>query len=107
MDKVARLSSNNRNELFTETAARRNMTPAIVEKDFWVTWIPVPGTFKLVPQDSVMKAVRDDYRAMRNMIFGTYPDIDTVMNVLLVLEKEINKTAIRPNRRSQVEQPAF
>lgn len=38
MDKVAALPAAQRNELFSETAARRGMTPAIVEKDFWVTW---------------------------------------------------------------------
>lgn len=39
MDKIAGLPATQRNELFSETAARRGMTPAIVEKDFWVTWI--------------------------------------------------------------------
>ena len=38
MDKVAALSTTERSELFSETAAHRGMTPAIVEKDFWVTW---------------------------------------------------------------------
>lgn len=38
MDKVAGLPATQRSELFSETAARRGMTPAIVEKDFWVTW---------------------------------------------------------------------
>ncbi len=38
MDKVARLSQAERSELFTETAVRKGMTPAIAEKDFWVTW---------------------------------------------------------------------
>jgi hypothetical protein len=38
MESVARLSSAERHELFTETAARKGMTPAIVEKDFWVCW---------------------------------------------------------------------
>jgi len=38
MDKVALLSLDQRKELFSETAARRNMQPAIVEKDFWVCW---------------------------------------------------------------------
>ena len=38
MDSVARLSSAERRELFAETAARKGMTPAIVEKDFWVCW---------------------------------------------------------------------
>lgn len=38
MDKVTLLSIDERKELFSETAARRNMQPAIVEKDFWVCW---------------------------------------------------------------------
>lgn len=38
MESVARLSSVERRELFAETAARKGMTPAIVEKDFWVCW---------------------------------------------------------------------
>jgi hypothetical protein len=38
MESVARLSSAERRELFAETAARKAMTPAIVEKDFWVCW---------------------------------------------------------------------
>jgi len=39
MDKVARLSKEERSDLFTQTAANRGMTPAIVEKDFWVSWV--------------------------------------------------------------------
>lgn len=39
MDKVARLSADERSALFSETAARMGTTPAVVEKDFWVTWV--------------------------------------------------------------------
>lgn len=38
MDSVAQLSNSDRKQIFTETAANKGMTPAIVEKDFWVTW---------------------------------------------------------------------
>lgn len=38
MEKVALLSSVQRAELFAETAAQKGMTPAVVEKDFWVCW---------------------------------------------------------------------
>lgn len=38
MESVARLSPKDRGDLFTETAVRKGMTPAIVEKDFWVCW---------------------------------------------------------------------
>ncbi len=39
MDRVARLPAAERNALFSETAARMGMTSAVVEKDFWVTWV--------------------------------------------------------------------
>jgi len=38
MDSVARLSSVELRELFIQTAAIKGMTPAIIEKDFWVCW---------------------------------------------------------------------
>ncbi len=39
MDKVARLSEKERSALFSEAAAEKGTTPAVVEKDFWVTWV--------------------------------------------------------------------
>ena len=39
MDKIAGLSKAERNELFRETAAQLGTTPAVVEKDFWVSWV--------------------------------------------------------------------
>jgi hypothetical protein len=39
MDKVALLPSSERAELFQETGARRGVSPAIIEKDFWVCWV--------------------------------------------------------------------
>lgn len=38
MESVARLPSAERRDLFAEAAVRKGMTPAIVEKDFWVCW---------------------------------------------------------------------
>lgn len=38
MDGVAHLPAKQRRELFQETAARRGMTPAVIEKDFSVCW---------------------------------------------------------------------
>ena len=38
MNKIARLSDRERNELFGETASLMHITNAIVEKDFWVVW---------------------------------------------------------------------
>jgi hypothetical protein len=39
VDKVAKLSSPDRADLFNETAARMRLNPVIIEKDFWVCWI--------------------------------------------------------------------
>jgi hypothetical protein len=39
MDRVARLSAKERAELFSETALRKGVSPAIIEKDFWVCWV--------------------------------------------------------------------
>lgn len=39
MNSVANLSAVQRAELFRETAARRGIAPAIIEKDFWVCWV--------------------------------------------------------------------
>jgi len=38
MEKIAALPSTQRQELFSETAARKGVFPAIIEKDFWVCW---------------------------------------------------------------------
>lgn len=39
MDRMARLPARERSALFSETAARMGTTPAVIEKDFWVTWV--------------------------------------------------------------------
>ncbi len=39
MNRIARLSARERSELFSETATQKGTTPAVVEKDFWVSWL--------------------------------------------------------------------
>lgn len=39
MRKVANDSSEELQQLFSETAIRRKLTPGVVEKDFWVCWM--------------------------------------------------------------------
>ena len=38
MNKVARMTKRDRADLFAETAERRDLSEAVVEKDFWVCW---------------------------------------------------------------------
>ena len=39
---------------------------------------------------SKMEEVRADYSAMKNMIYGAYPDFDSILNCLNELEDEIH-----------------
>lgn len=39
MNNVARMPSRERADLFAETAARKGVSEAVIEKDFWVCWI--------------------------------------------------------------------
>ena len=39
MNKVALMAAKDRAALFAETAARRDLAEAIIEKDFWVCWV--------------------------------------------------------------------
>lgn len=39
MNKTAQMATKDRADLFAETAARRDLAEAIVEKDFWVCWV--------------------------------------------------------------------
>ncbi len=52
--------------------------------------LAVPGTLKLVPPEYRMDDLRKDYAAMSNMMFGEYPDFDTLMIYIRELEQEIN-----------------
>ena len=50
-----------------------------------------PGTFRLVPTGAVLAAVKTDYRAMANMIFGHAPSFEDLLSILQALEDEINR----------------
>ncbi len=51
----------------------------------------VPGTLKLVPPEYRFPALRTDYAAMQEMIYGDAPSFDEMMDELQQLENEINK----------------
>lgn len=49
-----------------------------------------PGTLKLVPPSHVLDAMRKDYSAMQDMIFGRRPSFEKIIAALTELEAEIN-----------------
>jgi hypothetical protein len=50
----------------------------------------VPGTFALMPHDSMLATLRTDYAAMAGMIFGEVPDFDRMINSIADFETRIN-----------------
>lgn len=48
------------------------------------------GTLKLYPAEHSIPEIRKDYAKMRNMIYGEYPDFDTILDSIKHLEEEIN-----------------
>jgi len=49
-----------------------------------------PGTLKLIPPSHILDAMRQDYVAMQDMIFGRRPSFEELLTSLTVLESEIN-----------------
>ncbi len=49
-----------------------------------------PGSLRLMPPERILKAMRQDYRAMGEMIFGRHPSWEEIMEGLTALENEIN-----------------
>jgi hypothetical protein len=49
-----------------------------------------PGTLKLIPPNHVLDAMRKDYLAMQDMIFGRRPPFEKIITALTELETEIN-----------------
>lgn len=53
--------------------------------------LAAPGTLRLLPPAYRMDALRRDYESMGNMMFGSCPDFDKLMQYIQELEDEINK----------------
>lgn len=51
------------------------------------------GNLKLIPPEFRLKMLQDDYKQMRAMIFGNYPDFSDILDKLQQLENEINSLA--------------
>lgn len=49
-----------------------------------------PGSFLLIPDARLIKELKDDYEKTKEMIFGTPPTFESIMETLRALEREIN-----------------
>lgn len=87
MDEIAKLNRNARNDLFVDSAATLQTTPAVVEKDFWVTWIlskifldPFMSTHLVFKGGTSLSKVY-------GLIERFSEDIDLVMNWYLITDE--------------------
>lgn len=48
------------------------------------------GTLKLIPAEHSIKRIESDYSKMKNMIYGTHPSFEEILEGIVALEKEIN-----------------
>jgi Nucleotidyl transferase AbiEii toxin, Type IV TA system len=51
----------------------------------------MPGTFALMPHDTMVDQLRIDYRAMQGMIFGEPPSFETVLDSIDALQTRMNE----------------
>jgi hypothetical protein len=49
-----------------------------------------PGSFCLMPPKQSEKELENDYKSMIEMLYGDYPDFDTIMQDIRQLQDEIN-----------------
>lgn len=50
-----------------------------------------PGTIKLLPPEYRLDSLREDYAVMNEMMFGDYPDFNTLISFIGKLQDEINQ----------------
>ena len=48
------------------------------------------GSIELLPRESVISALQEDYQAMRNMIYGNIPEFEEILEFLEKLQEEIH-----------------
>ena len=53
--------------------------------------LAVPGSFRLVPADARVDALRRDYQAMHDMYLSEPPSFDEILTDLAEMESQINK----------------
>ncbi|MHC4694463.1 MAG: nucleotidyl transferase AbiEii/AbiGii toxin family protein [Planctomycetota bacterium] len=80
MNKIAHLPSDQKAELFSQTAARKGIGPAIIEKDFWVCW----ALGRLFEAESISSKILFKGGTSLAKVFGLIQrfseDIDLILN---------------------------
>jgi hypothetical protein len=57
-----------------------------------------PGGFRLIPPAHCIADLRRDYKEMKAIIFGEYPEWDEIADALTILEHRINHVSSAEER---------
>lgn len=99
MDRILKLENHEREELFSEAAAKMNVHPAIIEKDFWVVW----ALSKIFNDEKLKKILMfkggTSLSKVFNLIGRFSEDIDLILDWREVTQK--NPTESRESRNQQ------
>lgn len=99
MDRVLKLEDQEREELFSEAAAKMNVHPAIVEKDFWVVWV----LSKIFSDERLKKVLMFKGGTSLSKVFGLIgrfsEDIDLILDWREVTQE--NPAETRESRNQQ------
>jgi len=76
MEKIAVLSNDERRQIFSETASRMNVNPAIAEKDFWVCW--------------TLKRIFEDKWLSEQLVFKGGTSLSKVFNLIERFSEDID-----------------
>jgi hypothetical protein len=52
-----------------------------------------PGAMRLMPPEDCVPVLEEDYEHMKNMIFGTQPSFEEIIDTIRRMEAEINTLA--------------
>ena len=102
MKGIAKLKVKDREELFQATALSMGLPPNVIEQDitFKQKFYYAKGanyetaTLKdivLLPKQEIVRALKEDYHAMRNMIYGEMPTFEELLEFLETLQKEVHE----------------
>lgn len=88
MDGVARFPAKERSEIFMETAILKGTTPAVVEKDFWVTWVLNRLFGEPELRQLLMFKGGTSLSKVYNLIERFSEDIDLVLDWSILIEED-------------------
>ena len=103
MYSVAEYNTEQRSELFSETATQRGMTTSIVEKDFWVTWT----LSKLFENPKLCKVLRFKGGTTLSKVYGVIQrfseDIDLILKWDLLTEEDPEEARSGKKQKALIE----